>query len=220
MDSTGKLTAAPAPAARQGLWLAVVVLTALNLRPFLTAVGSLAHDIAAATGLDLRGMAWLTLLPMLLMGLGAWCGPALQQRLGARRVLLGALVVLAAGSALCAWAPGGAALSVALAPSSSGTMASSTRTRSPCTVMVTFLFSCACSCCSWRRSTSLAVLTNVLNAFTSSGLGFFLSRPIVQGPTSAGSSWPCSVIATAQPSSSSFLMTRAVQRSSCHRRGS
>ena len=111
MDSTGKLTAAPAPAARQGLWLAVVVLTALNLRPFLTAVGSLAHDIAAATGLDLRGMAWLTLLPMLLMGLGAWCGPALQQRLGARRVLLGALVVLAAGSALCAWAPGGAALS-------------------------------------------------------------------------------------------------------------
>lgn len=110
MDSTGKLTAAPAPAARQGLWLAVVVLTALNLRPFLTAVGPLAHDIAAATGLDLRGMAWLTLLPMLLMGLGAWCGPALQQRLGARRVLLGALAVLAAGSALRAWAPGGAAL--------------------------------------------------------------------------------------------------------------
>ncbi len=115
MDSTGKHTAAsvPAPAqapARQGLWLAVVVLTALNLRPFLTAVGPLAHDIAAATGLDLRGMAWLTLLPMLLMGLGAWCGPALQQRLGARRVLLGALVVLAAGSALRAWAPGGAAL--------------------------------------------------------------------------------------------------------------
>ncbi len=96
--------------ARQGLWLAVVVLTALNLRPFLTAIGPLARDIAAATGLDLRGMAWLTLLPMLLMGLGAWCGPALQQRLGARRVLLGALAVLALGSALRAWAPGGAAL--------------------------------------------------------------------------------------------------------------
>ncbi|NMM91108.1 hypothetical protein B2J88_43525, partial [Rhodococcus sp. SRB_17] len=45
------------------------VLTALNLRPFLTAVGPLAHDIAAATGLDVRGMAWLTLRPMLLMGL-------------------------------------------------------------------------------------------------------------------------------------------------------
>ena len=85
---------------RQGLWLAVVVLTALNLRPFLTAIGPLANEISAATGLDLRGMAWLTLLPMLLMGLGAWCGPALQQRLGARRVLLGALAVLALGSAL------------------------------------------------------------------------------------------------------------------------
>ena len=58
-------TTAFAPA-RQGLWLAVVVLTALNLRPFLTAIGPLASDIADATGLDLRGMAWLTLLPMLL----------------------------------------------------------------------------------------------------------------------------------------------------------
>ena len=96
--------------ARQGLWLAVVVLTALNLRPFLTAIGPLAQDIAAATGLDLRGMAWLMLLPMLLMGLGAWCGPALQQRLGARRVLLGAMALLALGSALRAGVPGGGAL--------------------------------------------------------------------------------------------------------------
>lgn len=103
-------TAAQRAPAGQGLWLAVVVLTALNLRPFLTAVGPLARDIAAATGLDLRGMAWLTLLPMLLMGLGAWCAPAVQQILGARRVLLGALAVLATGSALRAWAPGGGVL--------------------------------------------------------------------------------------------------------------
>ena len=108
-ELSASAAAARAPA-RQGLWLAVVVLTALNLRPFLTAIGPLVHDISAATGLDLRGMAWLTLLPMLLMGLGAWCGPALQQRLGARRVLLGALAVLALGSALRAWAPGGGAL--------------------------------------------------------------------------------------------------------------
>ncbi len=101
---------APVVPARRGLWLAVVVLTAVNLRPFLTAVGPLAHDIAAATGLDLRGLAWLTLLPMLLMGLGALCGPAVQKHLGARRMLLGSLAVLAAGSALRAWAPGGAAL--------------------------------------------------------------------------------------------------------------
>ena len=112
----GSATAAnPAPSvdgapARQGLWLAVVVITGLNLRPFLTAIGPLTNDISAATGLDLRGMAWLTLLPMLLMGLGAWFGPALQQRLGARRVLLGSLAVLALGSALRTWAPGGATL--------------------------------------------------------------------------------------------------------------
>ena len=112
----GSATAAnPVPSvdgapARQGLWLAVVVITGLNLRPFLTAIGPLTNDISAATGLDLRGMAWLTLLPMLLMGLGAWFGPALQQRLGARRVLLGSLAVLALGSALRTWAPGGATL--------------------------------------------------------------------------------------------------------------
>lgn len=105
--SAPKVVSAPAS---QGLWLAVVVLTALNLRPFLTAIGPLTNDISAATGLDLRGMAWLTLLPMLLMGLGAWCGPALQHWLGARRVLLGALAVLATGSALRAVAPNGAAL--------------------------------------------------------------------------------------------------------------
>ena len=106
----GGATANAGVPASQGLWLAVVVLTALNLRPFLTAIGPLTNQIAASTGLSLRGMASLTLLPMLLMGLGAWCGPALQHWLGARRVLLGALAVLAAGSALRAWAPGGAAL--------------------------------------------------------------------------------------------------------------
>ncbi len=110
VDTDARTPIAALTPARQGLWLAVVVLTALNLRPFLTAIGPLAQDIRAATGLDLRGMAWLTLLPMLLMGLGAWFGPALQQRLGARRLLLGAMAVLAAGSALRAWAPGGAGL--------------------------------------------------------------------------------------------------------------
>ena len=114
MGSAASPTASAAPTtstpARQGLWLAVVVLTALNLRPFLSAIGPLTNDIAAATGLDLRGMAWLTLLPMLLMGLGAFFAPALQQRLGARWVVLGGLAVLAAGSALRAWVPGGGAL--------------------------------------------------------------------------------------------------------------
>mmetsp|Transcript_13044 Transcript_13044/g.52028 ORF Transcript_13044/g.52028 Transcript_13044/m.52028 type:complete len:293 (-) Transcript_13044:1816-2694(-) len=68
--------------------------------------------------------------------------------------------------------------------------------------------------------TSEAVLTRVLNAAVSSGLGFFLSRPMVQGPTRAGSLSPALNIATAQPSSSSFLMIWAVQPWSRQSRGS
>ena len=91
------------------------MLTALNLRLFLSAIGPLANDIAAATGFDLRGIAWPTLLPMLLMGLGAFFAPALQQRIGARWAVLGWRAVLAAGSALRAWAPSGGTLVVTAA---------------------------------------------------------------------------------------------------------
>lgn len=103
---------AAADRATQGraLLIAVIVLAALNLRPFLTAVGPLARDISASTGLDLRGLAWLTLLPMLLMGLGAWAGPAVQQRFGARTVLLVSLALLACGCALRAWPGAGTVL--------------------------------------------------------------------------------------------------------------
>ena len=59
VDTDARTPIAALTPALQGLWLAVVVLTALNLRPFLTAIGPLAQDIRAATGLDLRGMAWL-----------------------------------------------------------------------------------------------------------------------------------------------------------------
>ena len=36
------------------LWLAVVVLVTINLRPFLTASGPLGQAIQSATGMDLR----------------------------------------------------------------------------------------------------------------------------------------------------------------------
>jgi hypothetical protein len=104
--------------------------------------------------------------------------------------------------------------------SSSGRMSRVMLTRPVPLVMITSWCNVACSCCSWRRTNSAAVLTKVLNAAVSSGFGFFLSRPMVQGPTSAGSAWPSGVIETAQPSSSSFLITRAVQPLSCHRRAS
>jgi len=87
----------PATAA---LLLAAVALIALNLRPFITGIGPLAADIGMQTGLDLKGMALLTLVPMLLMGVFAFAGPFLQARIGARRSVISALLFLALGSLL------------------------------------------------------------------------------------------------------------------------
>lgn len=82
------------------LMLGLVALVGLALRPFLTGLGPVAPQVAAATGLSLQGLALMTLLPVLLMGAGAFFGPALQARLGARRATVAALLVLAAGSGL------------------------------------------------------------------------------------------------------------------------
>lgn len=82
------------------LWLAVVVLTGMNLRPFLTAVGPLGPPIQAATGLGLAALSWLTLLPMGLMGVGALLAPGTLRRWGARRVVATSLLLIALGCAL------------------------------------------------------------------------------------------------------------------------
>lgn len=87
--------------------LAAIALVALNLRPFIAGIGPLAADIGAHTGLDLKRMSLLTLVPMLLMGLVAFAGPAVQARLGGRRAVLLALALLAAGSSLRLWASAG-----------------------------------------------------------------------------------------------------------------
>ena len=84
-----------APRTAALLWLATVVLVTLNLRPFLTAVGPLGQTIQASTGMDLSALAWLTLLPMALMGAGAWAAPAALRRLGARACVAGALLLVA-----------------------------------------------------------------------------------------------------------------------------
>ena len=81
-------------------WLLTVVLVTLNLRPFLTAVGPLTPAIQAHTGLSLQALAWITLLPMALMGVGTWFAPAVLRRLGARFTLALALTLLALGCAL------------------------------------------------------------------------------------------------------------------------
>lgn len=89
-----------APSSGRLLLLAAIVLVGLNLRPFITGIGPLASDIGAQTGLGLQGVAFLTLVPMLLMGVLAFAGPALQMRLGARRSIIVALAILAIASFL------------------------------------------------------------------------------------------------------------------------
>ena len=86
--------------AGNALLLAAVALVGLNLRPFITGVGPLAADIGAQTHLSLQGMALLTLVPMLLMGIFAFAGPALQAKVGARRAIMAALAVLSLASVL------------------------------------------------------------------------------------------------------------------------
>lgn len=90
--------------------IAAVAMIGLNLRPFLTGIGPLAAGISADTGLNLQGMALLTLVPMLIMGAGAFAGPALQNTLGPRRAVVAALALLGAGSLLRLAAFGGWAL--------------------------------------------------------------------------------------------------------------
>jgi CP family cyanate transporter-like MFS transporter len=86
--------------AERALLLAAVALIGLNLRPFVTGIGPLAADISAETGLDLKGISLLTLVPMLLMGIFAFAGPSLQARIGARHSVIASLAVLALGSGL------------------------------------------------------------------------------------------------------------------------
>lgn len=116
------------PTGRRGIgapgWaLAAIVLAGLNLRPFLTGIGPLAPVIRNSTGLDYRGMAWLTLLPMVLIGVGACLAPAMRRWLGERRAVLLALALVGIGSLLrLAW-PGGTALIATAALCGLGTAA-------------------------------------------------------------------------------------------------
>lgn len=80
--------------------LATIALIGLNLRPFLTGIGPLANTIGAVTGMSLQEMALLTLLPMVLMGVGAFAGPLLQRLAPPRRLVMLALALLAIGSFL------------------------------------------------------------------------------------------------------------------------
>lgn len=103
------MTSSVSPRA-QGLWLAFVILVGLNLRPFLTSSGTLARDVAEGLGMALGDMAWLTLLPMMIMGLGAFCMPSVRRVLSVRHIVMVSLIILCLGCALRWIVPNGLSL--------------------------------------------------------------------------------------------------------------
>ena len=162
--------------------LGLVVLIGLNLRPFLAAPAPILDDIVAETGLGLGGVALLTLLPMLLMGVGAFVAPGLQVRIGTRRGLLAALAVLLAGSALRLFAGNGLALIA---------------TAALCGIGVAFIQAAFPGIIKARFPTSVPVVTGLYSAMIMGG-GAFGARlmPVL---TQAGYSWRAALAWLAVP---------------------
>nr|WP_281378405.1 MFS transporter [Halomonas organivorans] len=67
------------------------------MRPFLTSPGPIFETIQADIGLGHSSAALLTLIPTLLMGVGAFLSPTIQARTGTRTGILGALCLLMLG---------------------------------------------------------------------------------------------------------------------------
>lgn len=84
-----------------------VALVGLNLRPFMTSIGPVVNRIKADMGLGLQGIALLTLVPMLLMGVIALLGPWIHNTLGERKASLIALSLICIGCASRFIAPNG-----------------------------------------------------------------------------------------------------------------
>ncbi|WP_421313922.1 cyanate transporter [Aeromonas veronii] len=97
------------PAGQTAL-LVLVILIGLNLRPFLTAIGPLAQAIDQRLELGMDTLAWLTLLPLWLIGIGVLLTPSLRRRASARQLLGTALLLLGIGSAMRFDAQSGALL--------------------------------------------------------------------------------------------------------------
>ncbi|MEQ4692857.1 MULTISPECIES: cyanate transporter [Providencia] len=75
-----------------------IILVGINLRPFMTGPGPLIEEIIQTTGMNYQAISLLTLLPMLLMGIGALIVPALNRRLGERIGVSVAVLLLLIGS--------------------------------------------------------------------------------------------------------------------------
>ena len=85
---------------RKKTWQVIltIILVGINLRPFLTGPGPVIDDIIASTGMSYSQVSLLTLLPMILMGVGALIVPFLQPYIQARKGLQIAMVMLLLGS--------------------------------------------------------------------------------------------------------------------------
>lgn len=85
---------------RKKTWLIVltIILVGINLRPFLTSTGPIIETIIASTGMSYSQVSFLTLLPMILMGVGALIVPLFQSSIQARTGLQIAMLILLLGS--------------------------------------------------------------------------------------------------------------------------
>ncbi|MCR6497713.1 cyanate transporter [Shinella sp. CPCC 101442] len=169
-------------AARDWAMLGLVVLVGLNLRPFLAAPAPILNEIVADTGLGLGGVALLTLLPMFLMGVGAFVAPGLQVRIGTRRGLLIALAILLAGSALRLYAQNGVALIA---------------TAALCGIGVAFIQAAFPGIIKARFPTSVPVVTGLYSAMIMAG-GAFGAR-LMPAFIHAGYSWRAALAWLAVP---------------------
>ena len=90
-------TQAPRSVLQRILFIAGIVLIAVNLRPALAGVGPLISDIRQDTGLSNTVLGLLTTLPLLAFGVVSALTPLVTRRLGIEGTLAAALFLLAAG---------------------------------------------------------------------------------------------------------------------------
>lgn len=72
----------------------ICLLIGVNLRPALAAIGPVVTQLQQDTGLSFSGVAWLTLLPVLAMGIGCFITLWLRRYVSLPRLIHGALVLL------------------------------------------------------------------------------------------------------------------------------
>jgi CP family cyanate transporter-like MFS transporter len=92
--------------ARRAVLLGLVLLVGINLRTVLLGIPPILPLIQRDLGLSHTGVGFLTALPVLIMGAGAWPAGMLVNRAGARRTVALGLLVLAGGGVLRAVWPG------------------------------------------------------------------------------------------------------------------